>query len=68
VDLPPPHTELVKTKASDPERILYEAVQARQAELHAEKLDDDDPRKELSNNLAQITCLRQSVTLLPVVR
>ena len=68
VDLPPPNTELVKIKAWDPERIFYEAVQARQAELRAEKLDDEDPRKELSNFLAQITCLRQSVTLLTVVR
>jgi hypothetical protein len=68
VDLPPPNTELVKIKASDPERIFYEAVEARQAELRAEKLDDDDPRKELSNTLAQITCLRQPVTLLPVLR
>jgi hypothetical protein len=68
VDLPQPSTELVKSKASDPERIFYEAVQARQVELHAEKLDDDDPRKGLSNTLAQITCLRQSITLLLLVR
>ena len=61
VDLPPPNTELVKIKASDPEQIFYEAVEARQAGLRAEKLDDDDPRKELSNTLAQITCLRQSI-------
>ena len=67
VDLPPPNTELVKIKASDPEQIFYEAVEARQAELRAEKLDDEDQRKELSNFLAQITCLRQSVALLPVV-
>lgn len=71
VDLPPPNTKLVKIKASDPERIFYEAVQARfkklRKEKEKEKLDDDDPRKELSNILAQITCLRQSVALLPVV-
>ncbi len=66
VDLPPPNTELVKIAASDPKRIFHEAVQARQAELRAENLDDDDPRKEMSNALTQITCLRWSVTLLLV--
>ena len=68
MDLPPPNTELLKTKASGPERIIYEAVKARQDKLHKKKLDHDDSRKELSNTLAQITCLRQSFALLPIVR
>jgi hypothetical protein len=61
VDLPPPNTEFVKAKASDAERILYKAIKSRQTELHEKKLEDDDPRKESTNTLAQISCLRQSV-------
>jgi hypothetical protein len=71
VNLPPPHTEPVTAKASDAERLFYTAITARLKELrkmNSEKqLDDDDPRKELSNRLAQITCLRRSVALPRVV-
>lgn len=62
MDLPRPSTESLTAKASDVERILYTAVELRQADLRKEKFDDDDPRKELSNKLAQITCLRQFVS------
>jgi hypothetical protein len=67
VDLPPPHTKAVTAKASDAEQILYDTIEERLDELRSEKLDDDDPRKELSNKLAQVTCLRQLVTLYRVV-
>src|SRR5882757_1817216 len=67
VDLPPPHTEPVTAKASDAERLLYTEISARLVELSKEKLDNDNPQKELSNRLAQITCLRQSVALPRVV-
>jgi hypothetical protein len=67
VNLPPPHKEPVTAKASDAERLLYTAISARLVELGKRKLDDDNPRKELSNRLAQITCLRQSVALPRVV-
>ncbi|PMD54536.1 uncharacterized protein K444DRAFT_617884 [Hyaloscypha bicolor E] len=59
VNLPPPHTEPVTAKTSDAERLLYTEISARLVELGKGKLDDDNPQKELSNRLAQITCLRQ---------
>jgi hypothetical protein len=67
VNLPPPHTEPVTAKTSDAERLLYTEISARLVELGKGKLGYGNSQKGLSNRLAQITCLRQSVALPRVV-
>ncbi|KAE9380352.1 hypothetical protein N431DRAFT_361945 [Stipitochalara longipes BDJ] len=59
VDLPPPHTQDIPIKASDPERILQCWFGSLLEDLSKMELEDDDPRKDLSYMFPQITRFRQ---------